>query len=248
AFGGLVQVALIWGIAVILAIYATRHLSCAHLNPAVSVGMTLIGRMEPRLLPWYMGSQLLGGIAAGVLMLAIFHVSISGYETAHAIIRGTPASLKTAMLFGEYYPNPGVHLNWLKVSMANAMLAEGFGTFLLVMMIFSLTEGCNVGRPNDGASPVFIGGTVTVLIAIFAPLTQAGFNPARDFGPRIVAYFAGWERIAIPGPDWGFLWVYIAAPMVGGFVASVIWSFVVEPLMRKRLVQAACSCGSAKIS
>ena len=48
AFSGLFQVAAIWGIAVTLAIYATRHLSCAHLNPAVSIAMVLAGRMHMR--------------------------------------------------------------------------------------------------------------------------------------------------------------------------------------------------------
>ena len=63
AFAGLFQVALAWGLGVTLAIYVTRHLSCAHLNPAVSLGMVIAGRMKACLLPWYMVSQLLGGIA-----------------------------------------------------------------------------------------------------------------------------------------------------------------------------------------
>lgn len=59
-----VQVAAVWGLGVTLTIYATRHLSCAHLNPAVSLGMVLAGRMQPHLLLPYWASQLLGGIAA----------------------------------------------------------------------------------------------------------------------------------------------------------------------------------------
>ena len=188
---GLVQVAIVWGLGVTLAIYATRHLSCAHLNPAVSLGMVLAGRMHPRLLLPYWLFQLLGGMAAGGCVLLLFHSSIAGYETVHSIVRGDPASVKTAMLFGEYFPNPGFSIPWLKLSLSTAMLVEGFGTFLLVTMIFLLTEGCNVGRPGDALAPVFIGGTVTALIAVTAPLTQTGINPARDFGPRIIAYLAG---------------------------------------------------------
>jgi len=56
---GLVQIAIVWGIGVTLAIYATRHLSCAHLNPAVSLGMVLVGRMQPRLLLPYWSNPLL---------------------------------------------------------------------------------------------------------------------------------------------------------------------------------------------
>jgi len=79
---GLVQVAMVWGLGVTLAIYATRHLSCAHLNPAVSLGMVLAGRMRPQLLFPYWACQLLGGVAAGGCVLLIFHTPIAGYEAA----------------------------------------------------------------------------------------------------------------------------------------------------------------------
>lgn len=79
ADAGLFQVAAAWGIGVTLAIHATRHLSCAHLNPAVSLGMVLAGRMRVRLLPWYWASQLLGGIAAGGTVLLLFQGAISQY-------------------------------------------------------------------------------------------------------------------------------------------------------------------------
>ncbi len=97
--------------------------------------------------------------------------------------------------------------------------------------IFALTEGCNVGRPSEAMAPIFIGATVSVLIAVLAPLTQCGINPARDFGPRLIAWLAGWDIIAIPGPHGGFFWVYILAPMLGGIVAALSFRFVVSPLM-----------------
>jgi glycerol uptake facilitator protein len=240
---GLLQIAAVWGLGVTLAIYATRHLSCAHLNPAVSLGMVLAGRMHPRLLIPYWASQLLGGIFAGATVLLLFHTSISGFEVAHSIVRGSPESVKTAMLFGEYFPNPGIAKHWFEVSTSTAMLAEGVGAFILVTMIFLLTEGCNVGRPSEGSSPIFIGGTVATIIAIMAPLTQTGINPARDFGPRIIAYLAGWGSTAIPGPKGGFFWVYIAAPLFGGAAAAACFRFVIAPLMSaKESIPIACGC------
>lgn len=241
-FSSPVQVAFVWGIGVILAIYATRHLSCAHLNPAVTIGMVLAGRMEGRLLPWYLASQLLGGIAAGCMLLLLFSGAIHQYESANAIMRGAPESVRTAMMFGEYFPNPGTAPEWLKVSTVQAMFAEGVGTFLLVLLIFSLTEGCNVGRPSEGVSPVFIGGAVAAIISIVSPLTQAGLNPARDFGPRLVAYFAGWGAIAIPGPHGGFFLVYLVAPIIGGASAAAIWRFVLVPLLQQRTAHLSCEC------
>ena len=82
AAAGLVQVAMVWGIGVTLAIYATRHLSCAHLNPAVSLGMVLTGRMKPRLLLPYWIAQLGGATMAGACVLLIFGSSITAYESA----------------------------------------------------------------------------------------------------------------------------------------------------------------------
>lgn len=234
AHAGLWQVAMAWGVGVTLAIYATRHLSCAHLNPAVSLGMVLAGRMRMKLIPWYWGSQLLGAIAAGGMVLLLFHGNIAQYEAAHQIVRGSGESVGTAMMFGEYFPNPGFASIGIEVSTALAMMGEGFGTFLLVTMIFALTEGCNVGRPSDTIAPVFIGATVAIVIALVAPLTQAGINPARDFGPRLVAYFAGWGSVAIPGPRGGFFLVYILAPLLGGAVAAVFFRFVMAPFMIAR--------------
>jgi len=239
---GLVQVAAIWGLGVTLAIYATRHLSCAHLNPAVSLGMVLAGRMNLHLLLPYWISQLFGAIAAGACVLLLFQTSIIGYEAANNIIRGNPESVKTAMLFGEYFPNPGFSTTWFKLSLGTAMLVEGFGTFMLVTMIFLLTEGCNVGRPSEGASPIFIGGTVAALIAVTAPLTQTGINPARDFGPWLIAYLAGWGQVAIPGPKGGFFWVYIFAPLLGGAIAASCFRFVIAPLMTSKDTEEVCTC------
>jgi len=239
---GPMHVALIWGMGVTLAIYATRHLSCAHLNPAVSLGMVLAGRMRPRLLLPYWTCQLLGSVVAGGLVLLIFQSTIAGYEAAHSIVRGSPESIKTAMLFGEYFPNPGFSRTWFEISLPTAMAVEGLGTFILVTMIFLLTDGCNVGRPGEALSPVFIGGTVAVLITVLAPLTQAGINPARDFGPRFIAFLSGWGAIAIPGPREGFLWVYIAAPLLGGVMAALVFRFFIVPLMFAQNLVNGCNC------
>jgi glycerol uptake facilitator protein len=237
SYHGLMQVALAWGIGVTLAIYATRHLSCAHLNPAVSLAMVLSGRMTFRKMPVYFAAQLIGAILAGLVLYALFAPSIAAYEIAHGIVRGTPESVQTGMMFGEYYPSPG---STAVVSLRLAMGAEAFGTFLLVLMIFALTEGCNVGRPNDTLAPVFIGLTVTSVICLIAPLTQAGLNPARDLGPRLIAWLAGWGDAAFPDHVGGFFHVYILAPLFGGACASLFFVRVIEPLMTVQSNE--CNC------
>jgi glycerol uptake facilitator protein len=229
AHQGLMQVALAWGIGVTLAIYLTRHLSCAHLNPAVSLAMVVSGRMSFRRLPVYISAQFAGAILAALILYMLFAPSIGAYETAHGIVRGSTESIKTAMMFGEYYPNPGATAI---VSLPLAIGAEALGTFLLVLMIFALTEGCNVGRPDDALAPVFIGLTVTSIICLIAPLTQAGLNPARDLGPRLVAWLMGWGDAAFPDRVGGFFYVYVLAPLLGGAVASIFFVFMLEPAMK----------------
>jgi glycerol uptake facilitator protein len=180
AYQGIMQIAMAWSIGVTLAIYLTRHLSCAHLNPAVTLAMVLGGRMTARKIPVYLTAQFIGAVLAGLVLYVLFGPSISAFESAHSIIRGSAESVQTAKMFGEYYYAPG---STAVVFMPLAIGAEAFGTFLLLLMIFALTEGCNVGRPNDAIAPVFIGLTVGSIICLIAPLTQAGLNPARDFGP-----------------------------------------------------------------
>jgi glycerol uptake facilitator protein len=122
------------------------------------------------------------------------------------------------------------------------MGAEAFGTFLLLLLIFALTEGCNVGRPSDTMAPVFIGLTVSSIICLVAPLTQAGLNPARDFGPRLVAWIAGWGKAAFPDSCGGFFWVYILAPIAGGILAALFWLYVLEPNMKRKSKDDECAC------
>ena len=229
-YNSIFQIALAWGFGVMLAIYLTRHLSCAHLNPAVTIAMAVSKRMTVRKLPSYLGAQFLGAFIGGLSIFLLFSPSIEAYESVNGIVRGAASSVDTARMFGEFYPNPGASA---VVSMPLAIAAEIFGTFLLLLFIFALTEGCNVGRPSDKMAPVFIGLTVTSIICLLAPLTQAGLNPARDFGPRLVAWMAGWGKAAFPDSYGGFFWVYMLAPVIGGSLAAMFWLHIVEPNMKK---------------
>ncbi|NWJ51072.1 MAG: aquaporin family protein [Bacteroidetes bacterium] len=241
AYQGIMQIALAWGLGVTLAIYLTRHLSCAHLNPAVTLAMVIGKRMSARKLPVYLIAQFVGAFLAGLAVYVLFAPSISAYESTHHIIRGTAESVQTAKMFGEYYAIPG---SSAVVSMPLAIGAEAFGTFLLLLMIFALTEGCNVGRPDDALAPLFIGLTVSSIICLIAPLTQAGLNPARDFGPRLVALLTGWGDAAFPDQSGGFFLVYILGPIVGGILASLFFVYVLQPAMNRSSSQ--CDCANNK--
>ena len=109
-------------------------------------------------------------------------------------------------------------------------------------MVFSLTEDSNTGRPDNSLTPVFIGLTVTSIIGLIALLTQAGINPARDFGPRMVAWIFGWKEIAFPDHYGGFFFVYILAPLIGGAVAAFFYVGIVGPAMKNSTGE--CNCNT----
>lgn len=225
-YHGIFQVGIVWGIGVCLAIYATRNICNAHFNPAVTIAMGVCRRLPWRDVPIYIAGQFCGAFLGGLTVYGLFGSNIAKVEIAEGIVRGSQESIATAKMFGEYYSFSGI-------SMGQAMFAEAFGTFVLVFLIFALTEDANVGRPDNAITPLFIGLTVTTCLVMIAPLTQAGLNPARDFAPRLVALIFGWGSAAFPDSCGGAFWVYILAPIAGAVLAGLFYTHVLEKLMNK---------------
>jgi glycerol uptake facilitator protein len=138
----------------------------------------------------------------------------------------------TAMIFGEFYPNPGGQpLTAARRALAGtggAFLCEALGTALLVLVVLGATDERNAGRPRELA-PAMIGLTVTALISLLAPLTQAAFNPARDLAPRVWSALAGWGRVPFAVNGWGWLIVYVFAPLAGGLAAALAYRIFLRP-------------------
>ena len=242
ALQGIFQVAIVWGLAVSLAIYATSAISGTHINPAMTIVLwAWRGFPRAKIVP-YILSQLVGAFLASALLLALFSGVLAAFEHDKGLVRGHPGSELSAMVFGEYFPNPGIcgttSEAYAKVSEFQAMVAEGFGTAVLAFLIFALTDARNRNRPHGTLFAPFIGLTITILICVLSPLTQAGFNPARDFGPRVLAYFAGWGSIAIPGPRGGFFTVFILSPIVGGLIGGGLYDLLLRPAFAVALAMA----------
>jgi len=233
ALPGLWQVASVWGVGIALAIYATGSISGAHLNPAITAAFAAFRKFPLRKIGPYVFSQCLGAFAAAAVLYGLFSGSIARYEAANGLERGGPGSERSAMVYGEYFPNPAIaddtgHV-LSGVTEGGAMLAEGVGTALLAFFIFALTDYRNSGRPGGTFFALFIGLAVAIIICIVGPLTQAGLNPARDFAPRLFAYFAGWGAVAIPGPRGGFFTVYILSPVLGAIAGAAVYQYVLRP-------------------
>jgi glycerol uptake facilitator protein len=232
ALQGLFEVAVVWGLVIALTIYAVSAVSGAHINPAVTIAVSLLRDFPKRKVLPFIGAQLVGAVLASALLYGLFGGVLASFEREKNLVRGEPGSERAAMVFGEYFPNPVAFgtdaAAFAKVGHVRAMLAEGVGTALLVFFIFALTDERNRNRPDGTLFALFIGMTISILISVIAPLTQAGFNPARDFGPRLVAYFVGYGKIAIPGPRGGFFTVYILSPIVGGVVGGLAYDLVIR--------------------
>ena len=239
------SVAIISGVGVGIGIYSTSYFSNSHLNPAVTLAFALV---RWRVFSWkkvvpYILVQILAGFLAAAIMYALYWDSIELYELENGIIRGQNNSVATASVFGAYFPNPAFdlykHDGGDVVSPARAMAIEAWATGILVFVIFSFSDPNNssvgrVDRKNKSAVPLLIGLTVAVLICLYAPLTQAALNPARDLGPRLFAAAAGWGRIAIPGPKNGF-WVYFVGPSIGGPLGGLLYDWVIARVAKSNM-------------
>ena len=251
---GLWQVGIVWGISIMLAIYAVGGVSGAHINPAITVGLATWG-----MFPWgrvapYILAQLGGAFLAAAVLYGLFSGFLKEKEDAKGVKRGEPGSIVTAMCYGEYFPNPGPLAGGTamydesehrrldaRLSELAACLAEVLGTAILAMMVVAVTEERNPLGPQRLA-PVFIGLTVAALICVIAPLTQACFNPARDFGPRLFAYFAGWGEVAIPGPrPTGFFTVYILSPLAGAVLGVGLYRRTFRQVFLRTAVEGAAT-------
>lgn len=245
SMGGLWQVAIVWGSAVSIAIYVVGGVSGAHINPAITIAMACLRRFSLIDVLPYILSQLIGAFAAAAVVYLLFLPFVNEKESW--VKRGDPGSVSTAMCYGEYYPNPdkliddvrfehpqqreellGEHFG--KVKEGTAFFAEFIGTMFLALVVWAVTDEKNRARPLGRLGPAFIGLTIAMLISVIAPITQACFNPARDFGPRLFAYLAGWGDVAIPGPNGrGFWTVYIVAPIAGAFVGAALYTCILRP-------------------
>jgi glycerol uptake facilitator protein len=252
---GLWQVAVVWGLAVMTGILVVGNISGAHMNPAITISLAAWRGFAWRDVGPYILAQLAGAMLAAAALVVLFEAPLRDRERALGITRGQPGSEMTAMCYGEFYPNPGRSAgSWekrlaslrnggtsqlseeqmtalramadeerAKVSEGVAFLAEFLATLILAVVVFATTDPHNRA---GSLTPVVIGMTVALLISVIAPLTQACFNPARDFGPRLVSYFAGWGEAALPGPNGrGFFTVYILSPVLGAVAGGGLHRF-----------------------
>ena len=193
---GFLGVAIAFGLTVIAMAYGIGHVSGAHLNPAVSFGVWVNGRMKFTDMLLYWVSQLLGAIVAGAVLFGIYKAAGLGATGVFAA-NGYGEAFQAAA--GEGYLN-----------------VECFGTFVLVL------GGCGTalfGHVGFLGVAIAFGLTLVLIHLISIPLTNTSVNPARSISQAIFSDCATWSACSQ-------LWLFIVAPLVGAAVAGLFYKCV----------------------
>ena len=209
---GLWEISIIWGVGVSMGVYLAAGVSGAHLNPAVSIALWLFGTFERNKVPAYILAQTAGAFCAAALVYGLYSSLFFDFEQAQQISRGSVASLQLASVFSTY-PHPSL-------SIGQAFLVEVVITAILLGMIMALTDDGN-GLPRGPLAPLLIGLLIAVIGGAMGPLTGFAMNPARDFGPKLMTYFAGWGEVAFTGGrDIPYFLVPLLAPVLGACIGA----------------------------
>ena len=218
-----------WGFAVAFAVWVTGGVSGAHINPAVTLAFAARRGFPWRKVPGYITAQVIGAFLGAVLVYIVYKAAIDSYDTANHITRGQPNSVPTYSIFATF---PAKYFgNWV-----GPFIDQIVGTAFLVAFVFALVDEINQPVRADLA-PLAVGFVVVAIGLSFGANAGYAINPARDFGPRVFAWIAGWGKIAIPG-NYGnvndYMWIPIVGPMIGGLIGAYVYDFTTHDVLAAR--------------
>jgi glycerol uptake facilitator protein len=200
--GGWIVITFGWGMAVMVGVFAVGQFSGAHLNPAITIGFAVIGNTEWSDVPKYLGGEFVGAFVGATLVWLAYLPHWGATEDP---------GLKLAC----YSTAPAI-----RNTPAN-IICEVIGTFILVFGVLAF-----FANPDTAATG--LGGLLVGLLVFAIGLSLGGptgyaINPARDLGPRIMHAIL---PIAGKGPsDWGYSWIPVAAPLVGGVLGALCFDW-----------------------
>lgn len=195
---GLLGVSLAFGLTVLGCAYGLGHVSGCHLNPAVTAGLCAAKRFPLKDAPGYVVAQVAGAILASAALVTLLKASPAGYD---ASVSGLAANG-----FGEHSP--------AHYGLGAAFLAEVILTFIFLTVIL----GATAKKAVAGFAGIPIGLTLTLVHLVGIPITNLSVNPARSTGPAI--FVGGWALAQ--------LWVFWAAPILGGVLAGLAGAWLHE--------------------
>jgi glycerol uptake facilitator protein len=218
-----------WMIAVVLAIYVAGGVSGAHINPAVTIALAVRRGFPWTKVPHYIIAQVAGAFTGAAHVYLNDKDAIKGYLHATGADRRESSSIASYSIFATfpsgYFHNP-----------VGPFIDELIGTALLVGIVLAVIDNLNL-PPKGNLAPWIVGSIVAGIGMSFGANTGYAINPARDFGPRLFAYFAGWDGVALPG-NYGWVnwywWLPIVAPIVGAIIGALVYDFFINHVLQAR--------------
>jgi MIP family channel proteins len=209
--GSFLSINIAWGLAVTMGCYVSAGVTGAHLNPAVTLALAAHRRFPwSKVLPYSL-AQIAGAFIASVVVFVTYREAIGAFDGG---VRQVVGAQGTAGIWATY-PQPFLS------TFPGGFIDQVVGTALLVAGIFGITDSRNSPAPA-GLAPVVVGLLVLLIGAAFGFNAGYAINPARDFGPRLFTFVAGWGgEVFRAGNNWW--WVPIVAPCVGGVIGGWVY-------------------------
>jgi MIP family channel proteins len=215
AAGSFLAINLTWGLAVTMGCYVSAGVTGAHLNPAVTLALAV-----HRKFPWnkvlpYAVAQTAGAFVASAVVYLTYREALAAFDGG---VRQVLGAQGTAGIWATY-PQPFLS------TFPGGVIDQIVGTALLVAVIFGISDSRNSPAPA-GVAPVIVGLLVVAIGAAFGFNSGYAINPARDFGPRLFTFVAGWGgEVFRAGNNWW--WVPIVAPCIGAVLGGWIYDALV---------------------
>lgn len=200
-----------WGIGVGMGVWVAGGISGGHINPAVTVALAIFRGFPWKKVPGYVLAQVLGSMTGAGITYALYRRAITIFEGNARTVSGPTA---TAALFATY------PLEY--VTDANAFFNEFVDAAILLMVVLAISD-TNNASPPDGLNPLVLFLLITGIGAALGMQTAYCINPARDIGPRLVTWFAGYGREVWDFRNQYWLWTPVLATMSGALFGALIY-------------------------
>ncbi|KGO41516.1 Major intrinsic protein [Penicillium expansum] len=204
-----------WGFGFMAAIYTTGGMSGGHLNPAISISLSVFRGFPARRCVIYIAAQLLGAITAGGISYAIYHDAIVEAATLAKVPQNASVAAQALITLPKSFVHP-----------ATAFFTEFLGSAILVGSILALGDDTNA-PPGAGMQAFIIGIIITIVILALGYNTGGCFNCARDFGPRLVAVMAGWGGHLFREYHAWWIWGPWIADITGALFGALIYDMAI---------------------
>ena len=211
ANGSYLAINLAWGLGVVMGCYVSMGVSGAHLNPAVTLAAAVHRGFPWRKVLPYAAAQTAGAFVAAAVVYVTYREGLTAFDGGVRQVLGPQG---TAGIFATY-PQPYLS------TFPGGFIDQVVGTAILVGVIFGITDQRNAPAPA-GLAPVVVGLLVVGIGMAFGVNCGYAINPARDFGPRMFTFVAGWgSEVFRAGNYWW--WVPIVGPLVGGVLGGWVY-------------------------